>query len=1454
MITTTIRYVKTFIQSLPSNLLFFLRCLVVVFVWGVCLPILLAETWNYIMGAEPYPWFVDESTHSWLPLQLNPLRLLLSACKGIFIFSGLFIGSGIMFLSMEQIEAYLEHVTFMRNHRRNRQLNPTAQAPLPPQALIPVHEAPEAPQPDALEADEEQDIRLNEIDAQLTASEVLDSSYDSNSFAFTFKPNASWLEILRELRQQIPLLSDHLLYWNPEHRLYMTTLLENDTLRAKLESFVVQESQKISIKSFPFLDVLLQSHWQVHRAYSLKQAIRDDEASLTQYYNAFITMCHEELHLLLSSPHLNQEAKPATLDLENPYSVPKTPSNETFTSDTFTFDSGRSLRHLVKIAILSEALLQMAIQPLAKETKSEALMDKTLRMADFQPSQLKDPLTFLKASWHQMVDEGYPCGEFSHAISAALGGNQESGISDLNPATVEDVPTLLLILTSPSYSRQIWLEKKQTQSLSSLLPETGIEKDPSGEWRDQVLVLEALSDQLEQEGPEEAEEENNEENVLEEPAEVEPIAVREEAQIDDEIREEEAFLQEFGEEDDEDSEVLQQHWLLAIFGRRDRDRDQNENQAANAQQDEVPFTDMIGLSGNMLWIIVAVIMVLVFGTLEITFAILIPQLVGKLFTLAQSSVLGQLEPWWQSLVITVPNLAETAFWLRSFLNELAAYSPELSQVLVEGFHSLAAHPLTQLAIQPTCIGYLVCAVLILLFSAKRSPLAILIRAIIAHLLEFVVIPAMLGNMVIQFASTICRFEDEIYRIPYTSRLRMQRHVSKLVYGGSGARWAFLEALFPGDRPAEAGFGTVAHVLNQTLTHIAQEALHLNATAPSVLEPLVATSESSLANLASNVTSTVAAAAAANAATESSTAASSTMLETAILHFVTQIENGLSYFYTRYLELLIHLFVGYLVLIAWVAVLKTIRNALKPGIITFLKFHGDGDFSFFLFLANNSMTAILARIAVTLVFNAIGISLLIGIPTAIVKWLIASGFSSLYRISVPTSAFQSFTDTNIGITFTPISILLIKPIKTTGAFIRFVTRFLARIFDIEAQILPDHAVRAGQVAQAGQNGPPAQNGPNAAPAVPNGAPAVQNGNQGDIARENGVEAVAAAEPRWLGLRKIGAAILGMSFLAGAVLFCLTVPWMVGTWVYHIWMPESEAYPVNTFALGAYFVVLAVRIALVYVNIYRTHRAVAAAILDDDEEAKGVLARTTFDNAFRATVILLAMLLIIPVILGYLVRVILSNSVLPANVMVTIHSPLNEYAYGLIFMRFLDALTKWPIPWFVPVRQVLDTLSFEGIIQVDYTAFLNHLVYPLASSAFLLLGAPTIANVVAYFYLPEMPDDQFVNFKRKSFILLPLALIWLIILYYWLSSAFRAIDHFLNGKVVVGRQIHNLEVPAAAVPEAQAPHTTVQQQNPNPLLHPLPADPPLLEDPNLPAQNPLNPQPNDPQEIPPLEPLE
>lgn len=1474
-------------KSIPQRIIFLLRCIFAVTVWGLALPIVMAEVWNYVLDVDTFPMYLEETAVNWLPFSLNPVRLVVSGFKGVCITGGLFLASLVVFVLMEHIEAFLDHVAFIRQHRARRQAELAAANAPPAGPAIAIIQEPAAVEP----------IQAEKVD--LEPKEQPSTTFPMSPRGLDLKP--LWIRLPTDswISEQ-PKLLDHDTIIS--HRKMLLDLAEDGNLRQLSEElhhyFDWRNEQHINTMGRLYNEKFLSSYWYAHYATFINQeALRKyaDETSLKRRFYEHFTLIafrmvrggssrsweESESDMKLSDSS-TEESKPASninmtprdfgpslSEDEDDLHVPadeydEQSSNDPLKSAIMYDEEELAARDVTRFKVFIgpfsvpeeaaeasgvAAVAQFVHKMLANKqihafrarrihgddlTSSSPTSPRGLAMADEERKiwMLVDGFIKRAASRNTPQDiafaqdlisdlppalahRGFEFGpELSGSSSAPPSARLPEPTTDTNPSTplesardssslatprggpsgessssspqvssapigTDSVPAptpapIIPPLSLPAVDRQAEAVMHPAQNLAPAIP---AENDVPMVQADPVIAPAALP----------AANEN-----------IEPLP--EVLNAGAAIRIEEDNFDDFI--DDDEIEDHRRHWLLMFFGRNRRIEDENpaENDAenaedaANAENEDNGLGDIVGLTGNPFWSLFIFLFLIGSCAVVMTLLILVPQVVGKL--IHHFMHIGVAVLSWESgfFLFDLPfNLVRKSYLLvtDSFIHYIYPYvAPYVS------------HPITHPLLHPTSIGFIICIAIILSMSAKRSPHAIFARTIVTHILEFFIVPVFIGTFTLQTLNPVVQLDDPMTRPPLLSRHRAARAGATSIGSSSPVTTIMEQMSVPWQRDLREK-PLIQHV-NETLSAALSASgsamgsmqfgtnasldSSMNSTLPG--ENLLNLSMTAASAGLANFTSAANISAIANSTAISvshQTQAMSKELTQFIIQVGEQVESLFAYALTHYAEVFLQMMIGYVVIVAWVWTLRTLRRTVKKEVMWFLP--GDPDFSPFLSIANRTMKTLLLHQSIGVALLMLAIIVFFGLPFYTIRFLNTHYGWNILRVVVPSSSFQIFTDYNVAFTLMPVVIMLIRPLTTIP--------MLFNAFAVKCALWTgaEDVLLIGYPRQAQNPDPPADG-----QAQP--VPGPQQNRQ-----------MSKLEAR---IRVGAATFLGSVIFTLFIFGCIFLPWVVGSFFVRIWIYDSVFLPMYTGTIGLYFLTISTRIFMVYANIWKIHYASRAAIADADHDARAALRRTTFDNAFRATVLILLIFFMIPIVLGYLIRIVFFHTVLPPHVLVPLSSPMEEYVIGIMGMQLLNMFAKLPLPWLIPIRGILDTISFETILQVDYSAFLNQVVYPLATLVLILGGVPSVANTLLAYFGTDIADDALANLKRKMYALIPIFVFAAISVYYGVMHIIRVLDQLINGRVVISRQIHNFNPDAPAGNAAAANEAAPQQAVQEPLV--------------------------------------
>lgn len=1571
------------LRNLPNHLLVVLRCLFVVLVWGVAFPLLMAEVWNGVLGTDTYPLFATGEMGTWLPFSLNPLRIVVDGFKGVLMIGGLVLASASLFTMMEFIEAFLDHVAFIRAHRARRQ-NGAVQENVGNEPQI-NEDAPIAQNIDQ-DNNHQPEERIEVVPntpPRPPRRRRRPSGLDVKP-AWVRQPSDLWIS-----DNLAPLDFDTII----SHRKMILELAKDDTLRhyANIINnfFEWRAARSISTMGRLYNDKLIPSYWYAHyTTFIHKEAMRTSEMEVSfkrRFHNWFTLTASDIVNRTThaydnsantdnseSSSHEGNTAR-TSLDRANPrdYGPSLSEDDEDYSpKDEYDEQTSDDPLHS-PVVHESEAI---------DEAKYKILLDPFLSaesLADASVIAVLITLTHKILKHKQIhVNRGQQRRKKSEAASASSSSAPSSAGSTSKPSKTRSTKQLKLeqeeldvLEAVEAFMERVRQRNEEsdlayTTELESALEASAFHSIDVSSTSDQAQYsARSLSATSEQEGggsfsdslskslsksrtsgiaisdsprqssdriadvshqhpqqnqnnmhadPEVVAEQQNEadngnaeapQNIqapaglqaqVEEPnnannanegdvnANQPPIA----AVADDLAAQDEEELN--GMFDDEDLVDHRTHWLLAIFGRRRR----NENGEAvvgNAEDNggdadaggDGGFNELIGWSGNPLWSVFLLLFILGFTALAITLAVLVPQLVGKMLTRGWE-VLSALVPeeeisakpgnsaaLWRfiSLVNYLPNylwklasdynmptiahvLALTNSWSQFVLPFVVDSVAALLSLASPMLQPLLDHPLTHIFLMPTALGYYVCIAAILCFCAKRSPLAISTRVIISIIIQCFIAPILVGAILTHCADSVIQLDDPNSRPPILNRHRASRSLQS-----SSNRMPKPINTLPSTMETlqvpwyqDLNEMTLLRKINDTL---------LASSAYKGVSPLLLLSYPgsmllgglhslfAQANMSSKILN-FGATGIAQTGVKGALKASKE-IEVFIITVTEQVEATLTYIFMNFSVVLLQLLVGYIFILSWAWALRKLRKTIHPKMMWFLP--GDPDNSPFLYVANRTMLRLLVHNAFSMVVVVTSALLFVAGPLKAAKYLSTTFGWKLFHVSLPTSSFQVFTDYNVGFTLVPVILALAKPGRTIPDLLHRLATYTAILFGVQNFLLVGYPLNENRAAHLQQQNQPdgqvviGNAGENAADALGDQGEQgnhqegevrneIQNANQGEgigqdnIVRNDGENIVNAnirdngplAADRVIGgvekgIRISLAVIFGCAMLSFGILSTIVVPWLVGSFVVRLSISDTDFLPMYTGTIGLFVLSVSIRVTMVYVKIYRLHLHLSRAIPEDDRVARADLRRSTFDNSFRATVLILILFVLAPILLGYLIEIVFFQSVLPPHVLVPLTWQLDEYVFGIMGMHLMAIFLKLPIAWLAPMRAVVDTLSFEEILDVDYYAFLNQVVYPVATIGLILGGAPSVANTILAFWFTDIPDDTLANLKRKMYALIPILVLSGISLYYTTMNVVRGMDQMVNGRVVVSRQIHNFN-PNADEQDAPSEARQVTEENIDP----------------------------------------
>lgn len=1486
------------LRSLPQRLIFVLRVIFATVVWGFAFPLLLAEVWNYVLGVESFPLYLDEGVLTWMPFSLNPVRLVASGFKGVCITGGLFIASALIFLMVEHIEAFLDHVAFIRQHRERQR-----GGAMPEEDDAP-HEAPQEPAPqeeelwevwpDQVPYDQPERVVEPIADQHHLSSEEKEEAQaqtdeDSIIVEITKTPRGIdlkpvWIRLSTDvwLAEQPKLLDlDAVL----THRKMLLYLAEDDHMRplsVELHRyFEWRNEHNISTMGRLYNEKMIASYWYAHYATFINQeALRKyaDETSIKRrFYDHFSLLAFRMVHgsphawddseddMQLSDSSTMEASKQASQNLsprdfgpslsedEDELHVPADDYDEQSSEDPLKsvivdededndvtrFKALNGPFALPEDAAEASAIAVIAllVHKILANKQIHAYRARRIHGEDAasssSPASSPRGLAMVEEErkiWNLVDEFSKRSASYTSEETALTKQLEEALVSSGGMRMFDLTPDMSGSSSAPPSARsqpvsaRWWASASANDEDSSLLsaqdsspsstqnssPQVDhIEsspKDPEVE----ILATEAVvENEVEPDVPAPAVEEplpievvaeipNPLVNIPEIPAAA-PAAIPA-PQVDEEL--DRMF-------DDEDVADHRQHWMILIFGRR---RPEAEEPVAEQANDDNGISDVLGITGNPLWSLFILFFLLLLSAIAVVLLVLVPQVTGKILhraSLAFEAVIeAQNGPNASSVLSAVIAATQSCYGL--ILPFVTLFQDNIHPYLEPYLN----HPMMPILLHPTAIGFYVCIAIILTFCAKRSPLAISARSFVAYFGEMFFFPILIGTFTLQILHPVLQLDDPLTRPPILSRYRASK-VGATTIGSSSPVNVIMETIAAPWQQDPLAQPLLLQV-NDTLSHLLVEGSNYST-------PNASAFNSSGAGFSLTNATIATAAVTANVTSSSVAKAFSPEFANLIVQVAEQVESVFAYSLTHYAGVFVQLVVGYLVIVSWVWALGTLRRTLKRDILRFLP--GDPNFSQFLTIANATMRQLMILETLGAFLLMLAIAVFLGLPFYIIRNLNNYYNWRLFRVVVPSSSFQIFTDYNMAFTLLPIIIMLIKPLKSIPALLSSISKWAAMKagaedvmligFPREAPRPPAAAPVAAPEAAPEAGGAPAAHLPNPAPVDPPAPPQLS-----------------LFEARI----RIGiATVLGCALLTGFIFGAILLPWAVGSFFVRIWIYDTDYLPMYTGTVGLFFLTVMTRIFMVYANIWRLHYASRAAIGDNDNGAREALRRTTFDNGFRATVIILAVFVCIPIVLGYLIRIVFFYAVLPPHVLVPLNSPLEGYVVGIMGMQILNVFSRLPLPWLLPIRAILDTVSFETILQVDYAAFLNQVVYPLSTLVLVLGGVPSVANTLLAFFGTDIADDVLANMKRKMYALLPLGIFALVMLYFAVMSFARTIDQIFNGKVIISRQIHNFnpEVPAGQAPTALRPEEVLPLAEPAVAApeEPIVADEihPVLDDP-------------------------
>lgn len=1485
---------------MPQRIVLVLRFLFATIAWGLCFPLLIAEVWNLVLGVDTFPLFLEES---WLPYDLNPVRLVVSGFKGVCITGGLFLATAVIFVLMEHIESFLDHVAFIRQHRRRRR-NEAAGVFEPEEEAAEVAELQEGDEVVQNPAVEGQDA------AQAPVAAVEEPNRDA-SLALPIK-SPRGLD-LKPLWIRVPTdtwLADHprLLELDAvlTHRKMIQDLSNEAHLRAlSIELhryFEWRNEHNISTMGRLYNEKQLSSYWYAHYVtYINQEALRKyaEETSIKRrFYDHFSLLAFrivrgssaawedsDEDDMKLSDSSITESSKPSSArqsnltprdfgpslseDEEEDVHVPADDYDEPSSDDPLksiamydeeehdvarfkTFTGPFSLPEDAAEASAVAAIALLVHKILANKqihafrarrihgedaSASSSTSPRGLAMADEERKIWNLVDEFVKRSAADNSEEDVA---LSKSLESAIGAH---GVLPFIRG-LELAPEMSGSSSAPPSAR---IPSPEESSFASAQDASPSESSPSAPVPAPVAEPEIVApieappavpevpvpvaaDAVVPEAPEVVQDAP----IVDQGAPAAPeVAI---------VEEDDGLGDNF---DDEDTADHRQNWMILMFGRRRGDpgeQDAADGAENNPEPEDNGFTDLIGLTGNPFWSLFILGFLLFLAGVAFILLVLVPQVTGKLLSriwLIASAALAR-DP-------TDETGALLAFAQRSYAFVLPA-ADAFHEHIYPYLDPYVNHAVMPLLLHPTSIGFVVCIAIILTTCAKRSPLAISARALVSYILEFFLCPIFIGTFTLLALSPVLQLDDPMTRPPILSRHRATRTgASAISGGGSGIAMPVTTIMETMDVPWQRDLTEQPLLMqvNETLSNLT------SSIASSIASAINSTSTGANATgtEGAGLNATLAATVATTIANVSSAAVNGTRsvriwspeFNAFIIQVAEQVESVFAYALTHFASVFMQFVVGYVVIITWVWTLRTLRRTLKRDIMWFLP--GDPDFSHFLSIANRPLRTLLFQQSVGIGLLLVAILVFIGYPAFMIcAWNDLFDWR-LFRVVVPSSGFQIFTDYNISFTLIPVTMSLLKPSVAFPALLAWLAARAAHIAGAQNLMLigfpppPPQAPQAQPLPQPlPQDAQPPQVPPAQAPAN-EGAEAAVEVAQENVAAEPVAQAAEApaeaadanvvqpAFPQEIAVElapemslfesriRIAFATFVGSFMLNSLIIGFNLfPWMVGSFFVRIWIFDSDFLPMYTGTVGLYFLTVMTRIFMVYLKIWRLHYAARAVIDDNDRGARATLRRTTFDNGFRATVLILAIFVIIPIVLGYLIRIVFFYTFLPPHVLVPLSSPLEEYVVGIMGMQILNVISKLPLPWLIPIRAILDTMSFETILAVDYSAFLNQVVYPLATLVLILGGVPSVANTLLAYFGTHIADDDLANFKRKMYALIPLAVFALMMLYFSVMSLIRTLDQMINGRVVVARQIHNFDPAPAAPQPAPVVQENVQQVPP------------------------------------------
>ena len=491
----------------------------------------------------------------------------------------------------------------------------------------------------------------------------------------------------------------------------------------------------------------------------------------------------------------------------------------------------------------------------------------------------------------------------------------------------------------------------------------------------------------------------------------------------------------------------------------------------------------------------------------------------------------------------------------------------------------------------------------------------------------------------------------------------------------------------------------------------------------------------------------------------------------------------------YLMLILYIDLGTGVKFVWSQFMRALQSVTKKDLLQYILPYDRNELLRHS-VADYTIRSILLKTIVIFLFDVAFIGLLLVLPTIATIALIREGLGSMNLIAsstLPRITYHEGTDVYITLVLAGMCVS-IAPTKAVLVWcLKPIVSLVSRIFGIQSSILPDVNLA-----------PPA-------------------------AGLAGPEDQLAADPppveKTLILRiKLGlAAIMGCALFMLVVFMTSSIASVIGLVTIKICTPYTDHLPAFTIALGAYIGITTYRIAVVTLKIVRTYKA-AAALVPDNVEAKKALRKHTLDSISSAYIIIVAICLLIPAILGALMKMTYRSTSMQLNAypigdelahlspmsVETIDGALAEYITGLLGMFMLRMLVYVPFNWLRTTRVIISMLNFDSLPLVGHNDLVSLVTYAV-------LFIITFIGMFMYRAAINLPLigvelDAGLAFQLSATLSLIVFFLFAFICtcLYALKNAYMSISE----RAVIGRRIHDFKEGVVAVAGAPPPSVPAQ----------------------------------------------